>query len=65
MRLRKLFLKDAKRLQRLFLMEDNLDETGINVVHSQITFDYVCNWIKEYKKMYLVKNPLFFYICNY
>ncbi|MDA3836602.1 MAG: GNAT family N-acetyltransferase [Nanoarchaeota archaeon] len=59
MKLRKLFLKDAKNLKSLFLNEESLKETGVNVEHKEITLEYMRNWIKEYKKMYSLESPLF------
>lgn len=59
MKLRKLSLNDVKPLQKLFLEEKSLQDTGVNVKHDKITIKFMREWLKERTKMYNHKNPLF------
>jgi RimJ/RimL family protein N-acetyltransferase len=59
MRIRKLSLNDSKNLQKLFLNEKNLKDTGMNVTKGKITSKFMKKWLTENIKQYKIKKPTF------
>ncbi len=57
--LRKLLLKDKINLLNLFLNEDNLDDTGVNIPWEKINLNFVNEWLKERVEQYNLKKPDF------
>lgn len=57
--IRKLSLNDVTVLQKLFLNEKNLKDTGVNVLHDEITIDFMNDWLNERIYQYSLEKPDF------
>jgi RimJ/RimL family protein N-acetyltransferase len=57
--LRKLLLKDKTNLLKLFLNENTLKDTGVNISHEKINLNFVNEWLKERIEQYNLEKPDF------
>jgi RimJ/RimL family protein N-acetyltransferase len=57
--IKKLSLKDKKNLLDLFINQNDLRDTGINISKEKINLVFVEGWLRDYIKQYSLEKPNF------